>query len=77
MSLEEFEEAVRDLIDRISNHLQSANLLASQASLQTQTEILAIGKLMQDLSLLIEDYIAQQKPDQDSSEQPGQDSLNG
>jgi hypothetical protein len=66
MTLEEFESAVRLVVERILNHLQTASLLTIQASPPAQAEILAAGHLIQELSLLIEDFVAQQRTEQDS-----------
>jgi len=65
MTLEEFEGEVRIVVERILNHLQAASLLTVQASPPAQAEILAAGRLIQELSLLIEDFIAQRRSEQD------------
>jgi len=67
MTLEEFEGEVRLIVERILNHLQTVSLLTIQASPPAQTETLAAGRLIQELSLLIEDFVAQQRTEQDSS----------
>jgi hypothetical protein len=65
MTLEEFESEVRLVIERILNHLQTASLLTIQTSPPAQVEILAAGRLIQELSLLIENFVAQQRTEQD------------
>jgi hypothetical protein len=65
MTLEEFDSEVRLVIERILNHLQAASLLTIQTSPPAQVEILAAGRLMQELSLLIEEFVVQQRTEQD------------
>lgn len=66
MRLDDFEHDVRDIIEQILNHLQSANLLTVPLSPQAEREILMAGRLVQDLSLLVEEFIAQRRSEQDS-----------
>lgn len=66
MRLDDFEHDVRDIIEQILNHLQSASLLTAQASSQAEREILMAGRLVQDLSLLVEEFVAQRRGEQDS-----------
>lgn len=61
MTLEEFEDEVRQAIERILNHLQAANLLAPRSVNEAQAEILRTGRLVEELSYTIEDFIEQQR----------------
>lgn len=66
MRLDDFEHDVRDIIEQILNHLQSASLLTVPLSSQAEREILMAGRLVQDLSLLVEEFVAQRRGEQDS-----------
>lgn len=61
MTLDEFEDEVHEIIERILNRLQSANLLTTQSASQAQVEILQSGDLVVELGHLIEDFIEQRR----------------
>lgn len=61
MTLEEFEDEVRQAIERILNHLQAASLLAPRSVTEAQAEILHTGRLVEELGYQIEDFIEQQR----------------
>jgi hypothetical protein len=60
MTLEDFEHDVREIIEHILNRLQAANLLAAQVSSQAEAEIQGAGQLVQQLVLLVEEFVTQQ-----------------
>lgn len=57
MNLEEFEVQSQNAIEEILNHLQTTNLLVAQA----EEQIEEVGRSVQSLSQLIEEFIAQQR----------------
>ena len=61
MTLDEFEDEVHEIIERILNRLQSANLLTTQSASRAQVEILQSGDLVIELGHLIEDFIEQRR----------------
>ena len=61
MTLDEFEDEVHEIIERILNRLQSANLLTTQSASRAQVEILQSGDLVVELGHLIEDFIEQRR----------------
>ncbi len=65
MTLDEFEDEVHEIIERILNRLQSANLLTTQSASEAQSEILQAGDLVVELSHLIEDFIEQHRSSTD------------
>lgn len=56
MDLEEFESQTRATIEQTLNQLHTASLLVGQL----ETQIAETGKMLQNLSQLIETFVAQQ-----------------
>jgi tRNA uridine 5-carbamoylmethylation protein Kti12 len=57
MNLEEFEVQSQSAIEEILNHLQTTNLLVTQA----EEHVEELGQSVQNLSRLIEEFITQQR----------------
>ncbi|NJR65401.1 MAG: hypothetical protein HC772_08935 [Leptolyngbyaceae cyanobacterium CRU_2_3] len=57
MDLEMFESRTRDTIEQALNRLQTATLLAAQL----ETQVFETGQSVQDLSRLVETFLAEQR----------------
>jgi len=60
MNLDDFESQYREALDVSSNHLQTSVLLLSNLS-RLEDNLLNVGKSMQKLSEIVEEFISQQR----------------